>query len=233
MLTHSSLFCQNVNAHNDMNTLCQILRELENYVLMPTKPYTPPPSNPIQTTSSRALSTATRTGRHDSGSDSGTGNNYNNSTVILHALHYINDKLFWDFVATVHDFYYQRQECTTHSLVAMCSPQKLFIWLTLPKFYVLVDRAPCPPWNWSTPDLRKKLGKWRPNTLTLLETNSIFNKFDFWIFSLNIYFKTFATTRTGQTEVRNQQKTFPESFLTLWRKSSRSSCWATSPTTRS
>lgn len=69
---------------------------------------------------------------------------------------YINDKLFWDFVATVHDFYYQRQECTTHSLVAMCSPQKVFIWFTLPKFYVLVDRAPCPPWNWSTPDLRKK-----------------------------------------------------------------------------
>ena len=75
MLSHSSFFLQNVNAHNDMNTLCQILRELENYVLMPTKPYTPPPTNPIQTTSSRALSSATRTGRHDSGSDSGTGKN--------------------------------------------------------------------------------------------------------------------------------------------------------------
>jgi hypothetical protein len=55
-----------------MGMVCQILRELENYVLMPLKPFTAPPSNPIQTTSSRALTSATRTGRHDSGSDSGT-----------------------------------------------------------------------------------------------------------------------------------------------------------------
>jgi len=55
-----------------MNLLSQILRDLETFVLMPTKPYTPPASNPIQTTSARAMSSATRTGRHDSGSDSGT-----------------------------------------------------------------------------------------------------------------------------------------------------------------
>ena len=66
------IILQKAGSQNDMNMLSQILRELETFVLMPTKPYTPPASNPIQTASSRAMSSATRTGRHDSGSDSGT-----------------------------------------------------------------------------------------------------------------------------------------------------------------